>query len=113
MKALLGISVAVAIFFSLPVNAQNTNSGMSDDGIYAPSGAPAPAGQPAAPMAKPADQNNTGSHTMVPADQNNGQSYVRPDSNNSNSYTATNNYYSDDYNDYGYSARLRRYDDNW
>ena len=68
---------------------------MNDNGIYSPSGNNTSASQPASAQKQTA-QNNTDTH-MSPAD-----SEVK------NNYTSTDNYYSQDYDDYNYSAQLRR-----
>jgi len=100
MKTLIGISIAASMLLSLTGMAQqNTNNDMNDDGIYSPQGNNASASQPATAQ-KQAAQSNTDTH-MGPADSG------------VNNYTSTDNYYSQDYDDYNYSAQLRRYDDNW
>jgi len=110
MKTLVGLTIAASMaFFSSCSSQQNlsSSSGMGDDGIY---NASAPS-QPAAPSsansyARPQQQANNQTNNPQPAN-------VGDTTSTAADYVSNNNYYSDDYNDYGYSSRIRRYDENW
>ncbi|HTB32202.1 MAG TPA: hypothetical protein VK808_09260, partial [Bacteroidia bacterium] len=95
MKNLLKISAAGLVVFSLAsCGSQENIAGHNDDGVYA-SRDNATASTNTAPPSAPGNvqpQNN-----MTPADSNQNQ----------------NNYYSNDYSDYDYSSRIKRYDQDW
>ena len=111
MKTLFGLTVVAAMISSSCI-AQN-DQGMTDDGIYYSTPSKS---STTTQSTQPSTQNATNTNTQN-TQNNNPNNYTQQNPNNGQ-YNAgdsgnTSNYYSDDYYDYGYSARIRRYDNDW